>query len=136
MVVLVGTPKLVACSRKSLELLDEVAEDERLWSSAPYRLVHLSVDVEDDQGFWLSECGNSEHGVCVGSTALFMRQNNKRLVFQGSGGDSDLLKGPFTKKQLQAVIQAAMDQTDGIVVLPANFEDKNDTSPDPFNAMF
>ena len=49
---------------------------------------------------------------------MFMRHNNKRLVFQQSGiEDNDILMGPFTRDQVLLAIQCAMNEENGTVVL-------------------
>ena len=61
----------------------------------------------------------------VGSTVMFMRHNNKRLVFQRSGfEDNDVLAGPFTQGQIRVAIESAMREEDRIAVLPDDFHSR------------
>lgn len=62
----------------------------------------------------------------VGSTAMFMRHNNKRLVFQlADHEDNDILMGPFTFAQIVVAIQCAMKEESGTVVLPNDFRSRD-----------
>merc|ERR1711865_416987 len=127
MVAIIGTPKLVAASRKSMEHFEEIAGDTTRWEVERYRLVHLLCDLEKDRDFWNTELmGNSSYAtnqpVCVGSTVLIIRHDRKRLVFETDQRDStDRLNGPFTRNQIELVIRAAMKETSGKVEIDSSF---------------